>query len=559
MPESQQERGERRRRREEERLRALEAQQATAAASGTAAAAETEATGERASDGAQAARVPSRRELRERAQALAAAAAAPAAAAPAAAAPVVGKTPVEPVVPVVVPAAQPRLSRRQIRESATGESPAARVMPVVEPPAPTGGIRRVSSGGGLSEVEPTSQAPRPSRRRAAAGPVDGGSLMSAEERTVALRAQAARAQAEREEQARVNAERAQAQRSSQRPGAAVVDSQLQRERAEREQAARERLQRERGEYERAEAERAERERAERERAEREQAEREQAERASAPGVASAVTPGRAVHERALRERAAQQRAAEERAAEQRALWQRAAEERAEAARQAASDDEAARRVELGRQERERGQAPLPGAEVPAQASSGNRWPPTQPGSVEDTGALVPTWPGRPTRGSQVPVSGSGPATAAQDASAPELRVPEVPVASWPPTTDPAVAELTAEAPGRVALVPAGRLPRVGQTFGSVTLPTKADLPPAAPRWNGAARPGTSWSPTPEAVPAAAVAEDEVPDHAELPARRRALSILLHAAVLIVVAFILGMLVYMVLLRDTPTTGAEGAG
>ncbi|HEY3437526.1 MAG TPA: hypothetical protein VGK35_07550, partial [Actinotalea sp.] len=47
--------------------------------------------------------------------------------------------------------------------------------------------------------------------------------------------------------------------------------------------------------------------------------------------------------------------------------------------------------------------------------------------------------------------------------------------------------------------------------------------------------------------------------AELPARRRALSILLHAAVLIVVAFILGMLVYMVLLRDTPTTGAEGAG
>ncbi len=218
--------GERRRRREEERQRRLAAEREAAAATAT-----PEQPAERevaltpaAPAGADTppARTLSRRELRERAAAAAAAEAESAAVEPAPSAPVapvtVGSAHADPTPAMTPPVAstppvearpQRSRSRRELR-AATSET---EVAPTVVPPALTGGIRRISPDGSLGGVEPT--------------PTE---MLSAQVRADALRAQASRAQAEREEAAQRGVERSQAQRAA-------------TQRADAERAARERAQR----------------------------------------------------------------------------------------------------------------------------------------------------------------------------------------------------------------------------------------------------------------------------------------------------------------------------
>lgn len=92
------------------------------------------------------------------------------------------------------------VSRRELRRATA--DPVAR--PPVQPPPHTGGIRRVTDRGEVGPVE------RPAR------------ALTPEARAEAIRAQAARAQAEREEAARRGAERAQAQRAQQRGAGPVA-------------------------------------------------------------------------------------------------------------------------------------------------------------------------------------------------------------------------------------------------------------------------------------------------------------------------------------------------
>lgn len=233
--------GERRRRREEERLRALAAQGGSAPERLA-----TPPPGEPS-------RPLSRRELRERAEAEAARRAA--AQEPAGASPAPARAAPE-------PPAMP--SRRALREAAT---PSAAAAPRVTPPPATGGIRRVDAAGHLTPVEPpraeqvarpeqverpeqggqaggsaaagaparTSDEPATSsralyeraRRNAGGAPASPGAgaqpatatSLTPQARAEALRSQAARARSEREEAARLQAERAQAQRAQGRPAA----------------------------------------------------------------------------------------------------------------------------------------------------------------------------------------------------------------------------------------------------------------------------------------------------------------------------------------------------
>ena len=118
-----------------------------------------------------------------------------------------------------------------------------------------------------------------------------------------------------------------------------------------------------------------------------------------------------------------------------------------------------------------------------------------------------------------------------------------------------------ETQGSVAVVPAGRIPRVGQTFGSMSLPpgrVQAEPTVAVPRWGDLAP--APWTPPPVTTPERP--EEHAPEpepeadlhvHAAHPYTWR------HMAVLVLVAFVLAMLITMVVQNDPSTPGAQGAG
>lgn len=648
--------GSRRRRREEERLRALAAQQAEATphaapadraevsapeasvdgapeVHGTAArrpaqpyarAADESAVDPRTPGAARPtvpgaptspARVLSRRELRERAEAAAAAAAAPevpaAAGAPAAARVELpaaarrdeARRPAAPPAPPTPPARP--LSRREMRAASTGQTPPVeRPVPAVQPPALTGGIRRVSPAGGLTEVESVGQAHRdgPAGRRAAASsagrvpertgaapeasgngsarpeqaaqrpepagqrpepagprpeptgprpstggarppagagaptgapePAAGPSVFSPQARAAAVRAQAARAQAEREEAARLSAERAHAQR-------------LAAQRSESEKSADERA----ADHRAAEARLADQRAADQLAADQLAAQ--------ADSAAARATEQRATSPRAAEQRAAEILAAEQRAAEQRATEQRAAEQRAAEQRRTAGPSGSG--WSPGGGTWTDGHAPAAGARPDAAAHA-----PAQTGDVPGPRQPQDQPPLRPAPGQ--PGTSSAPAAWAATGAPGPLAVP--------PGQDPS--RLPAEA-GRIAVVPAGRVPRVGQTFGSVSLPRTAapgtaggrvDPRPgstgapavdaaAVPRWADVAPAPTGWDPTPLAGAERSVEHDDASELAEEPARHHPYT-WLHMIVLVLVAFVLGMLIFMVVMRDAPDPGATGA-
>jgi hypothetical protein len=574
--------GERRRRREQERLDALAAQQPSP----------TDGRGHAGPVslpappvvpepplGAVVAGPPlSRRELRQRAEALAAAllqhddgTGTDAAAQPPVLAPATPATP---------------LSRRQLRLAASGE---LRPVQAVQPPTLTAGIRRVSPDGGLSGVDTTGAAPgrsRPRRHSAAGeGSAEGNaSLLSAEARAAAVRAQAARALAEREEQALRSSERAQAQRDTQRQ----AQEQAARERTERDRAAAERAAADRATGERARAERAEAARleagriederleaerieterrlsadrrdaerieterlaAERRNAERVETERRDAERlevqrqrAASSDICTPAGP-MTVQQRAARERAARERLAQERAEEQRGALERAARERA---------------VER---------------DQPAQHQPVEQ-PPAQQNPAQESVDLAPQpmpWP-MPTWSTGWP----GPQIAAP--SDPDTTAPLAP-AAWgvPPSRGPAPATAArgpvrtsvgaATEDGRwIAVVPADRAPAVGQPFGSVSLPVAKGATAALPRWSDVAPASGAWAPTPvreqgaaqPATPAPAVPESLAAASAAPaePTTVRRPYTWIHMIVLVLVAFVLSLLVFMLVTSDRPPV--DGAG
>jgi hypothetical protein len=369
-------------------------------------------------------------------------------------------------------------------------------------------------------------------------------VFSPQARAAAVRAQAARAQAEREEAARVNAERAQAQRlAAQRSESEKSDE----ERAADHRAAEARLADQRAADQRAADELA----------------------AQARAAAGRATEQRATHQRAAEQRAAEILAAEQRAAEQRAAEQRAAEQRAaeqRAAEQRAAEQRAA----------EQRRAPAPG---------GAGW--AQAGATRGADGHVPAAglrPGAPGTGYTGDVPGprqpqSQPSRPVQ--AQPGTSTPPRPWAAGAPGPYPGApgqgpSQLPAEA-GRVAVVPAGRVPRVGQTFGSVSLPRPAtqgaptgrvdqrpgttatpaaDAGPAVPRWANVAPAATGWDPTPLAGAEEPFEDDEAETAGE-PASHHPYT-WLHMIVLVLVAFVLGMLIFMVVMRDAPEPGATGA-
>ncbi|GEN78508.1 hypothetical protein [Actinotalea fermentans] len=137
---------------------------------------------------------------------------------------------------------------------------------------------------------------------------------------------------------------------------------------------------------------------------------------------------------------------------------------------------------------------------------------------------------------------------------------------------------------RAAFVPADIRPVVGQSFGTMqaapaarfgaaAAPSVAATAPGAteptdtsdaamPRW-GSVGSGQGWTPTPTSAPVApsrAVpedVEDEPDDEAAEPPRHP--YTWLHMIVLVLVAFVLGMLIFVVLLRDSGAEGTQGAG
>lgn len=183
----------------------------------------------------------------------------------------------------------------------------------------------------------------------------------------------------------------------------------------------------------------------------------------------------------------------------------------------------------------------------------------------------------------VPPSFSAPTATPSAPAAPSLpAVPAVPAV--PAATD----GVRGVRQGQTAFVPAGIRPVVGQSFGTVeatpaaevtapvfgsvsTGPTQTigvDEAEALPRWGTIASSGQGWKPVPtdsgpsgpsvpSSRPAATTDEDEEPDDAIEPPRHP--YTWLHMIVLVLVAFVLGMLIFVVLLRDSGSGGAQGAG
>lgn len=481
-------------------------------------------------------RVPSRRELRERAQAAAEAAATAGTPGPSAHPPVREQAPAREPAPAPAPApnasARP-LSRRELRAAATGDpAPAARPAPQVQPPAATGGIRQVRPDGALGGVRPAPPVPS----RATLAPVVGTparEVLTPQARAAAIRAQAARAQAEREEAARSGAERAFVQRAAQRAEQGVQQAEQDARRAAQQ---------------------------------------------AAPPVDRAPT-GRSAAEASPRQAPEPDagRGAGDRPAPQQGS-------RTAATGPAGETSGAAR-------------ATLAHPEWVAQLieAPGQRVDPEAPGPV----------PQQPSR--------VGPRATSEDE--PQVRpwvtapsVPGGPAAATPAGAEPAPAASDlgpgSAGDGAPATAQPGRGLRVGQTFGSMTLPRTeqaATRPPwappfgapvadpvaptapgtapgsrtsapDAPRW-AAGAPLTAWSPTP--IPEAgrsagpevggrpaiddrgespvADASSPPPDPAH-PVRPHPYS-WLHLIALIVVAFVLGMLIFMVVMQDPPEAPA----
>ncbi|MCL3860561.1 hypothetical protein [Actinotalea sp. K2] len=594
----QQEWGERRRRRETERLRALaDAEQQQAASSSTsgagAQAGDPGAPSYPAAPPALPSRPLSRRELRERAEAAASQASPAQEPDPGPRAPVERPTAQRtapeqatvqrPAMERLTPerpwtdrsqsgvadrapteqAARPT-SRRALRAptapAADRRDAGERLTPGVQPPPVTGGIRRVSPAGNLSSVESVGTPGQASGPAAAAREGDRGGAQhgashpaarsavafSPQARAQAVRAQAARAQAEREQAARENAERAQAQRVDiQRAGA-----------------------------ERAEAERLQAERLRVERVQR--AQRSAGQRAEPDGDAAGG------HDRSARLGGAHPQHPDVRRAEPpvdpRKTW---------TGRQGTEDRPAAPRggERPGAAPAIPGQRPAPseptdgaGVATPEPAPTSRRFavpgaPPggsrPAPGGRSSSAGVRPAASGAAfSTGSPGPTPVAAPAVARPTPGMSSTSGAGVPAAtrwdtatgaSWMPTAPSATDRTTRDgATGRlqpVVLVPADATPRVGETLGVLSMP---DPDPPTPDWP-TVEPATTSGPVFPTLPAQRPTQgdhdDEQEVHEDDTSGRRHPYTWFHMLALIVVAFVLGMLIFMLILRDSPPTAA----
>ncbi|MCU1433049.1 MAG: hypothetical protein JWP95_2154, partial [Actinotalea sp.] len=154
--------------------------------------------------------------------------------------------------------------------------------------------------------------------------------------------------------------------------------------------------------------------------------------------------------------------------------------------------------------------------------------------------------------------------------------PAGPTTGWPAVTSGATGSgrsdtlpgRSPETVGRVVVVPTGSTPTIGEPFGSITLPpAKAgQVEGAVPTWGHVTAP-SGWSPAPGA---SASSEDRVEPADAAPAgtavspapqhdQVRPYS-WVHMIVLVLVAFVLGMLIYLVVINDAPpAAGAVPAG
>lgn len=127
------------------------------------------------------------------------------------------------------------------------------------------------------------------------------------------------------------------------------------------------------------------------------------------------------------------------------------------------------------------------------------------------------------------------------------------------------------APASVAS-PAGAVGTVGGFGASAALSPPVTAPPeiaepadtsdaAMPRW-GSVGSDRGWTPTPTSAPVApsrpAVEDVEAPDDEAVEPPRHPYT-WLHMIVLVLVAFVLGMLIFVVLLRDSGAEGTQGSG
>lgn len=418
--------------------------------------------------------------------------------------------------PAGTPGSRP-LTRRELRALAesgsiptTGPAGPAPGVPGASGPRPAGATPPVSrralreaerSTGQQPTTVPAVQPPPAARARVESpGTREPGDVLSPQARAAAVRAQADRAREERERVAREQVERAQ--------------------RAAQERLAAQRATQERADQQIAAAQRAAAERAARQRAERAQAEELAAEQQRRE--ASRVAQQRAAQERAAAERAAAERAAQEQAARMRAAQEQAARRRAAQEQASRERHDAAAH----------GTAPLHGG-VPA------------PRRAQDPDV---TGPGR---------AAPGPSGARS-------------------ATSPAAVRPAPSSAGGTATLPAGEVPRVGEPFAVVSAPgalvepvprtdlpttptplvgAEVEVPEPGPRFDGP--PAPTWGTLPVEDDDGRGADDEWDDEWDDEEEPNPYSFL-QLAVLAVVAFVLGVLIFMVV-TERDDDGAEASG
>jgi len=232
------------------------------------------------------------------------------------------------------------------------------------------------------------------------------------------------------------------------------------------------------------------------------------------------------------------------------------------------------------------QAPVeqPVAHAPAEVSPAEETaqvPPIRPDAPEVFMPAPAAPEAAPQRAAQVPhpagpvthqtfVPDTSPAPSVWHPVLPEDEAPTVVGADEAPSSVRPFAPVQAQAPGGVveeaparAFVPAGTTPQPGAAIGTVTVPadgasvptrrpvaeTVEAEPMSVPRWGSVGAQG--WAST--EAEASDVAEDEAEE--ELPTHSYTWG---HVIVLVVVAFVLGMLIFMLLLKDSGEGAAQAA-
>ena len=249
------------------------------------------------------------------------------------------------------------------------------------------------------------------------------------------------------------------------------------------------------------------------------------------------------------------------------------------------------------------QAPM----VAAYEAPAARFGAAEPQPAEARPVLPPYQPPTPARPAAVDPSA---------AAAPRIGQPDARISAWQPSVQPSgqpfagrpatgpaqpsFGQVSAptfdpvgiDTPGRgvgpvpSAFVPVGTAPAMGQPFGTVHPVDPADtavvepmafgLSPAqveparsaepvreepeslaAPRW-GSITPGEGWTPTQHPAPAREAGREDEADEEDLAEAPRHPYTWLHMIVLVLVAFVLGMLIFVVLLNDSGAA-TQGAG